>query len=247
VTAGLRRLLRESAAYVVHSEHDAARLGQKFDLPAERIWVIPHGPYPMASPEVAAAPTDPVVAEPGRSGPVRLLFFGTIRPYKGLEVLVDAFDELASVDPGSWRLTVVGESWEGWNLPLDKIARSRHTEHISLDNRYVADEELPSLFSRADLVVLPYLRASASGPLQLTMTAGLPVVVTAVGGLVEAAEGYSGTTFAEPGNTESLVAAIRTGATKVGGRHQDPHSWDSVADRFESCVQSVVRKGDRPS
>jgi glycosyltransferase involved in cell wall biosynthesis len=252
VTAGLRRLLRVSAAYVVHSEHDAVRLGQKFDLPADRIWVIPHGPYPMASPAAVAPPSgpvgaNPVGAEPGEMVPLRLLFFGTIRPYKGLEVLVDAFDELASADPGCWQLTVVGESWEGWSLPLDKIARSKHADHISLDNRYVADEELPSLFSQADLVVLPYLRASASGPLQLTMTTGLPVVVTAVGGLVEAAGGYSGTTFAEPGDVASLVTAIRTGATKIGGRHLDPHSWDEVTARFESCLEAVVRRPDPPS
>jgi glycosyltransferase involved in cell wall biosynthesis len=247
VTAGLRRLLRSSAVYVVHSEHDATRLGQKFALPPDQIWVIPHGPYPMASPGVVASPAGPVMAEPGGAAPVRLLFFGTIRPYKGLEVLVDAFDVLASLEPGSWRLTVVGESWEGWTLPLEKIARSAHAEHITVDTRYIPDEELPGLFRQADLVVLPYLRASASGPLQLTMTAGLPVVVSAVGGLVEAAGAYSGATFAEPGSTPSLVTAIRTGAAKVGRQHADPHSWDEVADRFEECFLSVIRKGDRPS
>jgi hypothetical protein len=113
----------------------------------------------MASPGVVASPAGPVMAEPGGAAPVRLLFFGTIRPYKGLEVLVDAFDVLASLEPGSWRLTVVGESWEGWTLPLEKIARSAHAEHITVDTRYVPDEELPGLFRQADLVVLPYRRA----------------------------------------------------------------------------------------
>jgi glycosyltransferase involved in cell wall biosynthesis len=246
----LRRLLRSSVAYVVHSEHDAERMCASLGLPRDRVWVIPHGPYPMAASTGGssagvgpAGGADTVSAPvPARHvGPVRLLFFGTIRPYKGLEVLVDAFEQLVREDPDGWQLTVVGESWEGWTLPLDKIAASPFAHLITVRNRYVPDAELPDLFGQADLVVLPYLRASASGPLQLTMSAGLPVVVSEVGGLVESAASYDGATFAAPADSGALAEAIRRAAPMIGITHPDPHSWDRVAERFEGCFASLPK------
>ena len=79
---------------------------------------------------------------------------------------------------------MVGETWEGWTAPDQAIARSPHADLIERVDRYVTDTELTAYFERADAVVLPYHRSSSSGPLQIAMSAGLPVVVTAVGGLV---------------------------------------------------------------
>jgi glycosyltransferase involved in cell wall biosynthesis len=174
---------------------------------------------------------------------VRLLFFGTIRPYKGLEVLVDAFDDLAAAEPDRWHLTVVGEVWEGHTLPLTKIAGSPHRDLVDVRTGYVPDDELEGIFASADLVVLPYLRAAASGPLHLAMTAGLPVVVTSVGGLTEAAQAYAGVTFSEPGDPKALAAAIRAASSSIGTRYDDPHSWDQVAAQFERCFASLDPAG----
>jgi len=125
----------------------------------------------------------------------------------------------------------VGETWEGWTLPADLIAASPARDRITFVNRYVADAEVDRFFAAADLVVLPYRRSSASGPLHIAMSHGLPVVVTAVGGLVEAAERYSGTTFAPAASPSALSAAISSAAAeKAGRRHTDPSSWEeSVA------------------
>ena len=102
-----------------------------------------------------------------------ILFFGTIRPYKGLEDLVLAFEQLAGEDDSCW-LTVVGETWEDCTQPIEMIKASKYRDRITLVNRYVPDAEVSSWFAGADIVSLPYRRSSASGPLHLTMDAGLP-------------------------------------------------------------------------
>jgi glycosyltransferase involved in cell wall biosynthesis len=215
----IRPLLRRTAGVVVHSRFDLEALTGTYPLAGVPAEVALHGPFDHHERVVPAA-------RRAADGTCRLLFFGTIRPYKGLEDLIEAFARL----PEGYTLTVVGETWEGWTLPAELIAASPAADRITFVNRYVADAEVDGFFAAADLVVLPYRRSSASGPLHIAMSHGLPVVVTAVGGLVEAAERYSGTTFVPPGAPDELAGAIAAGAGKAGRRHTDPSSWEeSVA------------------
>ena len=238
VSRGLRRLVNGADAYVVHSEWDRERLAQSLGLDRERVAVIPHGPYPMAS--APASRTDALPAEnetgPAATAPTTILFFGTIRPYKGLEYLVEAFDMLPRQDGQNWRLVIVGETWEGWTLPLHMVKQSSHRRDIEVVNRYVTDDELPAFFAVADVVALPYLRSSASGPLHLTMALGLPVVVTAVGGLVEAASGYSGATLVPPSDAVALADGIVRASANPSIVHSHGIDWSDVADLYRSLL-----------
>jgi len=180
----------------------------------------------------------------GYKSSITILFFGTIRPYKGLEDLVDAFGLLPRDTNRIWRLLVVGETWEGWTLPVEKIKASRHRDDIELVNRYVADEEVVAYFARADIVALPYVRSSASGPLHLTMSVGLPVVITRVGGLVEAAQGYSGTVFVPPHEPEALAAALVEAAALTTVSHRDEHTWADVGEGYSALFSTLL--GPRP-
>jgi len=176
----------------------------------------------------------------GYKSTITILFFGTIRPYKGLEYLVDAFDLLPRDTGTVWRLLVVGETWEGWTLPVVKMKASRHRDEIELVNRYVADDEVVAYFARADVVALPYLRSSASGPLHLTMSVGLPVVITRVGGLVEAAEDYSGTVFVSPQDPEALATALIEAAALTTVSHREQHTWADVAEGYKAVFAAVL-------
>jgi glycosyltransferase involved in cell wall biosynthesis len=176
-------------------------------------------------------------------GTITILFFGTIRPYKGLEDLVDAFDLLPRDEGFAWRLLVVGETWEGWTLPLERISASPHREEIEVVNRYVTDEEVREFFAASDLVALPYLRSSASGPLHLTMTTGLPVVVTRVGGLESAAKGYSGAVLVNAADPKDLRRGILEAVDLVGRRHEDPYSWDAIRSLYAAVFDSVSSQG----
>ncbi|WP_164842371.1 glycosyltransferase [Actinoplanes solisilvae] len=238
----IKPLLRRTDGVVVHSRFDRVALRQTYDLRGVPDEVALHGPFDHhAVPERVSVPVSvpapvpvsvpaPVCVPSARSSSesCRLLFFGTIRPYKGLEDLIEAFGKL----PSHYTLTVVGETWEGWTLPASMIADSPAGSRITFVNRYVADSEVDGFFAAADVVVLPYRRSSASGPLHIAMSHGLPVVVTAVGGLVEAASRYSGTTLVPAGSPSALAGAIVTATANAGRRHTDPSSWEQSVAAF---------------
>lgn len=222
----IKPLLRRTDGVIVHSGFDRVALRATYGLDGVPDEIALHGPFDHhdRSASLTAAPPRPRAA----GGSCRLLFFGTIRPYKGLEDLVQAFGQL----PSHYTLTVVGETWEGWTLPAEMIADSSARDRITFVNRYVADSEVDEFFAAADVVVLPYRRSSASGPLHIAMSHGLPVVVTAVGGLVEAAEKYSGTTFVSAGSPSALAEAIVAASANAGRRHTDPSSWEESVAAF---------------
>ena len=218
-----RRLMSMADAYVVHSEFDRVALANSFETDRRPIRVVPVGPFS----HYAVAESTPLREAP--EDMCNILFFGTIRPYKGLEDLVLAFERLAGEDDSCW-LTVVGETWEDCTQPIEMIKKSKYRDRITLVNSYVPDAEVSSWFAGADIVSLPYRRSSASGPLHLTMDAGLPVVVTDVGGLAEAIHGYGGAVLVPVGDPNALCDGLRE-AMALRNRHfEDASSWADNAD-----------------
>lgn len=231
----LFRLLRDRCdAYIVHSEWDKARMARSLALDPDRTFVIPLGPLSDAE----GVPARRRAGEP--TSEITLLMFGLIRPYKGIMNLLDAFDGLPREDGQSWRLLVVGDTWGGWTEPMDRIESSPYRSDIELVNRFVPDEEIPEFFARADIVALPYLRSSASGPLQLAMSAGLPVVVSDVGGLGERASSYTGSVLVPAGHTDGLIKGILDAVDLVGISHAQPDSWETIGDAYEQVFQAVI-------
>lgn len=115
-----------------------------------------------------------------------ILFFGKVRKYKGLEVLLAAMPEvLARLE---CRLLIVGEFYD----PLEKyerlIAEYKIEGHVRIDNRYVRNEEVPGIFREADVLVLPYVHASQSGVARIAISNALPIIASNVGGLSEAVQ-----------------------------------------------------------
>jgi glycosyltransferase involved in cell wall biosynthesis len=223
------RLLRMADGHVIHSEYDRALLTANYPLDGAPHVVVPHGPYDHHGSEGRhEAPS----IERQDDGVTNILYFGVIRPYKGLEDLVAAFDSLDDAQVAGLRLTIVGETWEGWHAPLEAVAASRHAGRITVVNRYVSDAEVAGFFAAADAVALPYRRSSSSGPLHIAMSAGLPVVVSDVGGLREAAAGYEGALLVPPGDTAALAAALVGVTAYRGRRYTDVRTWDDVVDAY---------------
>jgi glycosyltransferase involved in cell wall biosynthesis len=243
VKPGLQKLINEADHYVVHSEWDRNRLCTAFRLDPTIVTVIPHGPYPLEDTAEKANTRlrNTRCAQSIESDQcVTILFFGTIRPYKGLEDLVEAFDALPRAKGTHWDLLIVGETWENWTLPAEKVQRSPFSEDIEFVNRYVTDAELAGYLDRADLVALPYLRSSASGPLHIAMQKGIPVIVTDVGGLSEAAAEYSGTVFVLPADPLALAAGIEASLPLLSKHHTDVHSWSESRDRYSEVVNALI-------
>ncbi len=229
--AATRRILRAVDAVVVHSEHGAARLRTEAGVPSERIHVIPHGAFDHLTRQAReqALPAELAAVE----APV-ILFFGLVRPYKGADVLVEAFREVEGAE-----LWVVGMP----RMPLEPLRElaARAPGTVRFVPRYVADAEIPPLMRRADLVVLPYREIDQSGVLYTALAFGRPLVLSAVGGFPELAERHGAAELVPPGDAKALAAALR-GLLADSQRRAElaaaaaraaagPYSWDAVAER----------------
>jgi glycosyltransferase involved in cell wall biosynthesis len=226
-----KALLRLSAAQLVHSDFDRDLVKGRYGVDRS-VARIPHAGYDYLPPR------PPRRAAP--DGVVNLLYFGVIRPFKGVEDLIAAV-ELLGPDRSRFWLTLVGETWEGWDLPNRMIAASSHRDRITFVNRYVTDDEAAGYFAGADVVVLPYHRSSSSGPLQIAMAAGLPVVATKVGGLVEATAHYPGAVLADPSSPRSLADGVLQAAGFVGRRFEGATTWADTARGYTELFDGMLR------
>lgn len=110
-------------------------------------------------------------------GKKTLLFFGLIRDYKGLDLLIDAMAELDD----SYQLVIAGESYGSFEKYQTSINHSPACHRIQVHNRYIGDEEIPLFFSAADALILPYRSATQSGVVSIAYHYELPMVATPVG------------------------------------------------------------------
>lgn len=222
-------------AVIVHSTVDIDEVRSRFPVLRDK----PLRVIAMGS-SVTTTDTDRWAEEHTPSPVFTLLYFGTIRHYKGLENLIRAFDGLTDEQAQRFHLTVVGETWQDWNLPAELIEVSPRRDRITFVNTYVDDEQAAGYFRAADAVVLPYLRSSGSGPLHMAMSHGLPVAVSAVGGLVEAVAGYTGARLTRVGDVADLRAALLE-LPNMPGPHADPHDWASVTHAMTELFADARR------
>src|SRR5262245_15791328 len=174
----LMRLLSEMDAVVVHSDHGARRLQSDFGVPAEKLRVIPHGAFDYLTRQDDEAPLPPELREV--TGPV-VLAFGLVRPYKGTDVLLDAFRQVEGAE-----LWVVGMP----RMPMDELhgLAAQAPGKVRFVDRFITDPEIPAFMRRADVAVLPYRNIEQSGVLYTALAFGRPLVLSAVGGFPEVAE-----------------------------------------------------------
>jgi len=231
-------LLSLASAHVVHSGFDLRSITEAYSLGGAPVRVIAHGPYEHLV-DTAADEAAVDTAGPVGSRPFRLLYFGVVRPFKGVEDLVAAFSALDRPQASRFRLSVVGETWERWTVPQRAIACSPHADLIERVDRYITDAEVAAYFREADAVVLPYHRSSASGPLHIAMSAGLPVVVTAVGGLTEAVKDYPGAVLVAPRDPAALKRALLHLLERPGQRYADPHSWKRTVSAYRELIDQI--------
>ena len=157
------------------------------------------------------------------------LFFGLIRPYKGLQRLLQAWDVVAAERPQA-HLVIAGECYGDFSAYQTTISSSPASSRIHVHNRFVPDVEVGIFFGAAQAVVLPYERASQSGVTAMALHYGLPTLASNVGGLAEYIQaGQTGELF-QAGDTSGLASAWLELASKVYptsafARAREKFSW----------------------
>jgi glycosyltransferase involved in cell wall biosynthesis len=208
--------------------------------------------------EVHVAPLPPLVQvqarplpprEPGSDG-LRVLFFGFVRPYKGVDVALEAIALLR--DRGLHvSLTVAGEFWEPLEPWYARVHRLGLDDRVDVRPGYVSDAAVDELLASHHAVVMPYRSATQSGVVPLAMAAERPVVASAVGGLAEfVTEGVNGT-LAEPGDASSLADAIERCALKLEPLAANTRgcltTWEAVSDAVFKAAGLAPEVGSTPA
>lgn len=172
-----------------------------------------------------------------------LLFFGYVRKYKGLNVLIDAMpDILKSVENA--KLLIVGEFYDSPDKYFEQIKNLNLKNYVKIIKRFVPNEEVDKYYSVADIVVLPYLSATQSGVLNIAYGFLKPVMVTDVGGLAEdVIDGKTGYII-KPGNSEEISSTVKKFITEKNktnfNKNIEEKLKDNLFDKFPSLIEEIL-------
>ncbi|MFH1209977.1 MAG: glycosyltransferase [archaeon] len=222
-----KRLFDNKDAYVTHSNNDKNLISKKYNLNKNRVFIVPHGAYDHFFKKINLKKDKKIC---------NLLFFGLIRPYKGVEYLIEAFNKIPKNQIDKFRLYICGETWEGCDLNT-KIKNSKYKNRIKFINKYLSDDETNYYFNLADVVVLPYLRASQSGAAHIAISYGLPVICSKVGGLSESMNKYEGTIFVRSKDTKKITQAILKSYKIKSKIYANPHPWSKTIEAYKEVLK----------
>lgn len=224
-----RRVFESMDAVIVHSETGARRMNEIVGLPKERIRVIPHGSFDYLT-ELPEEKPLPAELE-GATGPV-ILFFGLMRPYKGIDVLLDAFAGITGAE-----LWIVGNP--RMDIEPLKERAAKLPGKVRWLTRFVNDDEIPALMRHADVLVLPYRDGEQSGVLYTGLAFEKAMVISDVGGLGDVAREHDAARLVQPGDADGLGAALeeltaddaarKALAEKAAIAAKGPFAWGSIA------------------
>ena len=212
---------------IVHGQQQAKLLIRNYRISPKKVNIIPIGSYDMF-----AAISNQEVMPDDRA----VLFFGSLRPNKGIDVLLRAVPLIAAEVPGV-RFIIAGAG----DYPSVHKQAAEHPDWFEVNNQFVKAEEVHIYFQRAAIVVMPYIEASQSGVLPLAYLFERPVVATRVGSIPEIMEDGITGYLIEPNDEIALAHAIvrllndkklREEMGKAGAAKLDKElSWHVIAEK----------------
>ncbi len=233
--------LRSADSYIVHSktvEEDLLRF-----IPKAR-YVL--SPLPLFDIFGDLQPKKESKMKLGVSAEHVMLFFGHIRTYKGLDILLDAMPLI--LKKISAILIIAGEFYENEQKYRDKISKLGLEKHIKLFSDYIPNEEIPVYFSASDVVVLPYVTATQSAIVPVAYHFDKPAIVTDVGGLSEVVKDGRTGFVVTPQNPEALAEAVikyyqenRENDFITNIREEKKkYSWDTFIEQLEKLIKQNI-------
>lgn len=177
-----------------------------------------------------------------------LLFFGIIRDYKGLDLLIEAFSKLDS----TYSLIIAGESYGSFDGYQKSIDRNPNRERIHVYNRYVPDHEVAQFFSAADICILPYRSATQSGITAIALHFDLPVIATDTGGLRQSIAEVGMGEVIEDFESDTLAEAIekyfkdnRIDEYQLNiSKHKEENSWSRFAESTVKLAEKLLKTAE---
>jgi glycosyltransferase involved in cell wall biosynthesis len=225
---------------IVHTRGGREALLRK-GVPDDRISVIPHGPLALPVPIVRPAARDPRWT---------MVLFGEIKPYKGLDILIDAVAELPTALRRQLRVIVAGRPRMDVAPLAARIQTLGLAEQFELRLKRLPEEEMAQLFAEADGFVLPYRRIDASSVYYLVRPLGKWLIASRVGVFEEEMRG--GGTLVPPGDVAALARALEHAITArpSGNTGRPPQSWAEIGRATRALyerasVEFVARRSSR--
>lgn len=236
---GATSVLSRFDRVIIHTEQARPRLAS-YGVDPARVQRIAHGFLDDSAPVAPPAP----IAD-GR--PVRFLLFGKIKPYKGIDLMIEALKRLSPETRARVEVLVVGKPYMDV-APLEAAAAGM--PQIRFEFRFVPDEEMPGLFAWADVLAFPYREIEMSGVLMAALKTARPMVASNIGGFAELlTDGETGF-LVEPGDVAGLAQAITrlveeptTRARMAQGLIdlvQAIPSWDRIAAETEDLYAAAI-------
>ncbi len=241
---------------IAHSGFDRDRLLSEFDVAPERVVVIPHGEYGFFERAGSGEAADPRSARQSARQHLGLglhdevaLFFGYIREYKGLDILLDAWPDVAAARPAA-RLVVAGDPVRLGPERRDELERQASDLGAVCNFGYIPFSDVERYFAAADVLVMPYRHISQSGVLYLALALGVPVIATRVGALPEMLTDGDSALLVPSESPPDLARALtrllgdgdlRERLAAGGQRIAREHSWPSVAEQTERAFMRLAQ------
>jgi glycosyltransferase involved in cell wall biosynthesis len=231
--AAQRRLYDRFDAIVVHSAHGRWRLTAELGVEAERVHVIPHGALAHLAAGGNGTPA------PFQTEKPVVLCFGLMRPYKGIDLLLEAWHGIDAAE-----LWIVGAP----RMDISALTASAPAG-VRFVPRFISDRELPAYFLRADVVVLPYREIDQSGVLFTALAFGKPLLLSDVGGFPEIAATGAARAFPS-GDAGALRGALRellddpatlaAMAARAREAAAGEYAWETVARRTIALYEQLL-------
>jgi glycosyltransferase involved in cell wall biosynthesis len=242
-----RDLYRMVDGLICHSDNIKTRLREEFSVPEEKVAVIPHGPFFYDLPATDSGQTlGSFHLEPGK---LLVLWQGIIFPYKGIDLLLNAWQQVEANNDNAFLLIVGTGAPEFAEQIRDQISRL-DLKRVQLHLRFISTEELVALYRAADIVVYPYRAITTSGALATGLALGKTIVASNLPVFRELLTDRQNALLVDPQNSGELAGAIinlssdsplrSQLAANVLAMHFGDESWLSIANRTKKFYSDIL-------
>ena len=232
---------------ICHSEHVRIQLGTEFSVPANKVSVIPHGPFFYDLPHDSDGQSSPGPTFEPRG--VQVLWQGILSPYKGVDLLLRAWKKVEA-EGSDCRLAIVGTGAPDLLEQIREQVKSLELKHVDLQLRFISTQELVTLYRAADIVVYPYRAITTSGALATGLALGKAIVASDLPVFRELLTDRENALLVDPQNSAQLADALielthnevlrKQLSNRVRAMDFGDQSWLSIAKSTLQVYRSAV-------